>query len=123
MVSSRKEPNNKPGSKTDDAFAALDRRIAEQRAKHAAVRTPPPTAVSGLGAAMRLATEFVVSVGVGGLLGYGADALTSAPPWGLLIGLGFGFAAGVRSVMRVAGTPQMHSGAGAARDVSDAKDE
>lgn len=55
-----------------------------------------------LGVAWKLSTEFLVSVLVGAALGYGLDALFGTGPWLLLVGLGFGFATGVRSVFRTA---------------------
>ena len=56
-----------------------------------------------LGMAWRLSTELVVAVLVGTGLGYGLDYLLETRPWFLLVGLGFGFAAGIMSVFRVAG--------------------
>lgn len=53
-----------------------------------------------LGMAWRLSTELVVSILVGLGLGYGVDVLLGTKPWGLLIGLGFGFAAGIMAVLR-----------------------
>lgn len=63
---------------------------------------------------MRLSTELVVAFAVGGGLGYGLDALAGTGPWGLLAGLAFGFAAGVRGVMRA--SAQMQAAATAAAD-------
>lgn len=55
-----------------------------------------------LGMAWRLSTELLVSVLVGMLLGYGIDTLIGTKPWGFLVGLGFGIAAGFVSVFRTA---------------------
>jgi len=55
-----------------------------------------------LGMAWRLSTELVVAVLVGAGLGYGLDTLFGTKPWFMLAGLGFGFAAGIKSVLRVA---------------------
>lgn len=57
---------------------------------------------SMLGMAWRLSTELIVSVLVGTGLGYGLDYLFGTSPWILLVGMGFGFAAGIRSVLRTA---------------------
>lgn len=55
-----------------------------------------------LGMAWRLSTELLASVLVGMFLGWGIDALFGIAPFGLLIGLGFGIAAGFMSVFRTA---------------------
>ncbi|GLQ19336.1 AtpZ/AtpI family protein [Algimonas porphyrae] len=55
-----------------------------------------------LGMAWRLSTELLASVLVGLLLGWGIDQLFGSQPFGLLIGLGFGIAAGFMSVFRTA---------------------
>ena len=59
---------------------------------------------SALGMAWRLSTELVVSILVGMGLGYGLDVLLGTKPWCLFIGLGFGFAAGIRTVFATAAT-------------------
>ena len=65
--------------------------------------------MGALGAAWRMSVELVVAVLVGGALGLGLDRLTGATPWFMLAGLGFGFAAGVRAVVRSAA--EMNAGA------------
>lgn len=51
---------------------------------------------------MRFGGEFGAGVIVGALLGYGADYFLHSQPWGLVIGLGLGFTAGVVNVVRAA---------------------
>ena len=53
-----------------------------------------------MGRAFRLASEFVASIIVGALLGYGADRLFGTAPWGMIILLLLGFMAGVLNVIR-----------------------
>ena len=55
-----------------------------------------------LGMAWKLSTELLASVLVGLFLGWGIDQLFGSAPFGLLIGLGFGIAAGFMSVFRTA---------------------
>lgn len=55
-----------------------------------------------LGMAWRMSTELIVSVLVGTGLGYGLDKLFGTNPWIMLVGVGFGFAAGIRGVLRTA---------------------
>ena len=51
----------------------------------------------------RLATEFVPGVLVGAALGWGFDTLFGTSPWGLIVFLLLGFAAGVLNMLRTAG--------------------
>ncbi len=58
---------------------------------------------SALGRAVRLSSELVAGVLVGGGLGLGLDHLAGTKPWGLIILLMVGFAAGVLNLVRAAG--------------------
>lgn len=58
---------------------------------------------ASMGRAMRLAGEFVAGVIVGTALGWGTDQFFGTSPWGLIVFLMLGFAAGVTNVMRAAG--------------------
>jgi ATP synthase protein I len=88
-------------SPPEDALEDLRRRVAAARADSAS-STPPPQSPASL--ALRFGGEFGAAVIVGALLGYGADHFLSTAPWGMLIGLLLGFAAGVVNVVRVAQT-------------------
>ena len=46
--------------------------------------------------------EFAAAVGVCGYLGYWADRYWRIEPWGLLMGLGLGFVAGLYQLVRTA---------------------
>ena len=59
---------------------------------------------SAMAVGLRLSSELVAGVLVGALLGWGFDRLLSTSPWGLIVFLLVGFAAGVLNVMRSAGT-------------------
>jgi len=90
---------NGPSSSTD--LESLKQRVTAAKQKH---EKPVNDDNSGslLGMAWRMSTELLVTVLVGAGLGYGLDTLFGTKPWILLIGLGFGIAAGLRSVMRTA---------------------
>ena len=93
----------KPLSQDLDSF---EKRLNAVKAKH----EPKPVDTSQgplLGAAWRLSTEMIVSVLVGTGLGYGLDRLFGTTPWIMLVGLGFGFAAGIKGVLRAA--DKMHA--------------
>ena len=57
----------------------------------------------GYAEAMKLSSEFVAAVIVGGVLGYFLDRFAGTGPWGLIVLLLLGFCAGVLNVMRAAG--------------------
>lgn len=58
---------------------------------------------SALGRAFRLSTEFVAGIIAGGLLGWGFDYVVGTRPWGMIVFLMLGFAAGIYNVMRASG--------------------
>lgn len=82
----------------EDALRDLRRRVAEARGEGAS-NAPPQSAAS---LALRFGGEFGAAIIVGALLGFGADYFLHSGPWGLMIGLGLGFAAGVVNVVRTA---------------------
>ena len=60
----------------------------------------PATSGAAWGRAMRVSSELIAGVIVGGALGFGLDSWLGTKPWFLLAGIGIGFAAGVRNIMR-----------------------
>ncbi len=80
---------------------ALEARIAAAQDKRPKPRVDDNSG-NILGMAWRLSTEMVVAVLVGLGLGYGLDILFGTKPWIMLIGVGFGFAAGIRNTLRLA---------------------
>lgn len=61
------------------------------------------TDTSGMARGFRLSTELVVGVLVGAGIGWLIDRWLGISPWGLILFLLLGFAAGVLNVMRAAG--------------------
>lgn len=55
-----------------------------------------------MAAGYRMAAEFVAAIAVGAVLGIGADWLLGSSPAGLILGVFFGFAAGVAGLVRSA---------------------
>jgi ATP synthase protein I len=58
---------------------------------------------SGMARGLRLSTELVAGVVVGGALGWGIDWLLGISPWAFIVFLLLGFVAGILNVMRSAG--------------------
>lgn len=95
------------GRKPPDDAAAFEARLSNLEAKLKAQRGDPRQAegearVRGRGMAygMRMATELVAAIIVGGLIGYGLDLLLGTTPWLFLVFFLLGFAAGVLNLMR-----------------------
>lgn len=91
----------------DDASQRLkDLSSRVRAARSAAGLEPAPQtqrrgSAGAMGLGFRVAVEMVVCTAVGGGLGYGVDAWLGIAPWGMVVGLGFGFAAGVTTIYRV----------------------
>ena len=58
---------------------------------------------TGYGQAMKLSSEFIAGIAVGAGLGWMIDRLAGTSPWGLVVFLLLGFAAGVLNVLRSVG--------------------
>lgn len=106
------DPTAKSRDETSDdrRLADLQRRISAARQQSAGAArggsSPGPGGEGGSGQGMslglKLAGEFTSAILVGAVFGYGIDHFAGSSPWGLVIGLGFGFAAGVTGLVRAA---------------------
>lgn len=88
----------------------LDRRLDQSRAARKVEVGPAPPKRPGMAMAMRLGADFVAGVVLGAALGWGFDRLFGTTPWGMMVFLLLGFAAGVLSVLRSAGLVAKKSG-------------
>jgi ATP synthase protein I len=87
-----------------DRLRKLGKRLdAHRDVRDEDVRREAAPARPGVAMAMRLAADFVAGVVVGAALGWGFDRLFDTSPWGLVVLLLLGFAAGLLNVMRSAG--------------------
>lgn len=102
-VSSGIQANSMAGPERNDlseriAKAQADRSAREaKKAKREAERE---NMNSGAGLALRYGAEMAGSIVIGLLIGYWFDKFFGTDPWGLLVWLGFGLAAGILSVIR-----------------------
>jgi ATP synthase protein I len=90
------------------ALAARLSRLGKRLGNERAARPPPPEVrpradSSALARGLRLSSELVAGVVVGGVLGWSLDHFVGTKPWGLIVLVLLGFAAGVLNVMRSAG--------------------
>ncbi|MGZ5866355.1 MAG: AtpZ/AtpI family protein [Xanthobacteraceae bacterium] len=84
----------------------LGDRLDQQRAStppENAQGTQPADDRSGMARGLRMSTELVAAVVVGGALGWGIDRVLGISPWAFIVLLLLGFVAGILNVMRAAG--------------------
>ena len=99
----------------DDLSRRLERLGAQLGPRPSASPVVGPKASSGpspLGSAMRASSEFVAGVIAGCGLGWLIDKGLGTSPWGLIVFLLLGFAAGIYNVMRSSGFLAPSSGRG-----------
>jgi ATP synthase protein I len=103
----REDPANRP---TDEAqLSARLRRLGEELGRERPSEPPetdrgrPGADAAGFARGFRLSTELVAGVLVGAAIGWALDRLAGISPWGLIVFVLLGFAAGVLNVMRAAG--------------------
>jgi ATP synthase protein I len=97
-------------SRTDEAaLSARLQRLGERLGQHTGrpvdhePGASPAADPSAMARGFRLSTELVAGVLVGAALGWLLDRWLGISPWGLIVFLLLGFAAGVLNVMRAAG--------------------
>jgi len=103
------DPN---GRSTEEAALSarlqrLGERLDKQRAgptREAASGAPAGSDSSGLARGLRLSSELVAGVVVGAIIGWALDHWIGISPWGLIVFVLLGFAAGVRNVVHAAAT-------------------
>jgi ATP synthase protein I len=104
--------NGDPGDRPADeaALSARFRHLGERLDHQRASRPPEPDSgarptadPSAMARGFRLSSELVAGVLVGAVLGWLLDRWLGISPWGLIVLVLLGFAAGVFNVMRAAG--------------------
>lgn len=118
---SETKKNGRSNDDADHRLRELDERLALQRRKSdPAYQEGSGREVSGIGKAVRLVSEFASAILVGILMGYGIDQLLGSTPWGILIFLLIGFAAGLLNLVRAAKRLEMEE---AGFDETSSKDD
>lgn len=83
--------------------AALEAKLSARsaaRAKEAEKQASSGSTMQGIAEGLKIASEFAAGVIVGGGLGFLFDYYLGTSPFGLIVFLMFGFAAGTRNVLR-----------------------
>lgn len=94
----------KPDGSLEERLERLNQKIAQSKTERAEAENPAPqTDKRQMAQAFRLSSEFIAAIVVGALLGYGIDAFFGTSPFGLLVFLLLGFAAGILNVLRAVG--------------------
>lgn len=114
-------PGNAPSDSLDGRLRKLDAEISAWRARNREreEKEAPRNGKTGMAAALRLSSEFVAGVLVGAAIGWAIDRWAGTSPWGLIIFLLLGFAAGVLNVLRSTGQVAEFGQAGRRRDGTD----
>ena len=106
------ESGNGNRSAEEAALSARLQRLGERLDQHKGPSRPAETRSgsksdpSALARGFRLSTELVAGVLVGAFIGWALDKWLGTSPWGMIVFLLLGFAAGVINVMRAAGVSE-----------------
>ena len=107
------------GSKIDGAQAGKEAEITAQEDKAMRAR--------GMAYGLRMSSEFVAAIIVGGLIGFGLDKLFGTVPWFFLLFFVLGLAAGVmnvtRAFQRLQGDIARQTGGNIGKDMPDDDDD
>jgi ATP synthase protein I len=109
MPARRDDDRNEPPADEAELSARLQR-LGERLGQHYPDRPSENEGGQGAGSdssalarGMRLSAEFVAGILVGAAIGWLMDRWLGTSPWGMIVLLLFGFAAGVLNMMRAAG--------------------
>ena len=119
MANNARDGNDLEKRQTDEAALSarlrrLGDRLGRQRpAELSETRGGQPAVdASGFARGLRLTSELVAGVVIGAGIGWALDRVLGIAPWGLIVFLLLGFAAGVANVVRAAGVGPGRSGRG-----------
>jgi ATP synthase protein I len=106
-TSGRSDPDRRPSEEAhlSARLRRLGDRLDHVRASQPSEPTPDasPPDRSGMARGLRLSSELVAGVLVGGAIGYALDYWLGIRPWGFIVFVLLGFVAGIVNVMRAAG--------------------
>lgn len=82
---------------------SLGERLAQARPEEEATTKSSDVTRKGYSQALKISSEFISAIVVGGLLGYLLDYFLPTKPWGMIVFVLLGFCAGVLNVLRTTG--------------------
>lgn len=83
--------------------AKLDAALAQKTGKKDQKVKNSASSDTGWGAAVKISSEFIGGVLVGAGIGYLLDSFAGTAPWGMIVFLMLGFAAGILNILRATG--------------------
>jgi ATP synthase protein I len=108
MADDTRQDRNEERPDEEAALSARLQRLGERleqanRPSETGSAARQPADFSGFARGLRLSSELVAGVAVGALIGWLLDRWLGISPWGMIVFLLLGFAAGILNVMRAAG--------------------
>jgi ATP synthase protein I len=91
------------GTELSEQLRRIDARLSDIRSERAAEQSPPKGLMAdgtAMARGMKMVSEFIAGIAAGGLIGFLIDKMAGTQPFMLMIGLMFGFAAGLRNLYR-----------------------
>ena len=116
-----KRPVPGPAVEVTADLGARIARAQKLRPAEAAAEQRRQSDMSGLSRGFRLASEFAAAIIVGAGLGYLIDMVLPTRPWGMVVLLLLGFAAGVLNVVRA--TAEMNAATAVPADTPALRDD
>lgn len=99
------KPDDRPGTGLEQRLESLEARLNQRRPdeEKAGKGSKPVDSRSGFATALRLSSGFISAILVGAGIGYLIDTFVGTRPWGMIVFLMIGFAAGIVNVLRSSG--------------------
>jgi ATP synthase protein I len=95
-----------PNDGLDERRKRLSAALAERKAEDAAEdrkNGQSEASRKGMALGLKISSEFISAIAVGGVIGYLIDWAIGSKPWGMILFVLLGFCAGVLSVLRAVG--------------------
>jgi len=82
---------------------SLHEKLERARPKDEGIEKSNDVSRKGYSQALKISSEFISAIVVGGIIGYLLDLLLPTKPWGMIVFVLLGFCAGVLNVLRTTG--------------------
>ena len=108
-----------PDDGLDERRKQLSAALADRKADDAAEAkrdAQSEESRKGMALGLKISSEFISAIAVGGLLGYLLDYFAGTSPWGMIVFILLGFGAGILNVLRTVGIVASPPGMGGGSD-------